>query len=655
MKPAQPTTLHAFGWGLFAAIVCIGVVDAILLDLLRGYFRSGYNSPALRGFWERSAFAAASIVQDAAILLLMTAPLLVLLGRIQKPVRALASIAIPLGVLLVSDVIFYSIYRVFGEIFAIGAIIELAGGVRGAASEAVSEQPLLLGTIAVCGLALLGALWLASASLRRLGVADFGTPEPGRLAVSALLLLVSSTAILLMTRAELPKIHTGLGWKPSGRIVLGTLYRMTDFDGDGVGWASRPSDRAPFDVARHPWALEVPANGVDENGFAGDLGAVAVAPAQDDRAALAALPLDERPDLLLVFLETFRADLIGAQREGRAITPTLNALAGASAAARSAWTHAPATAIARGALFQGRIGPVPDAETLIDDFAALGYETAYFSAQDDSFRGSRALVGWDRAEHFFDARASTKITSRTRSAASLQVSWKTLLAEVDAFLAKRDAERPLFLYVNIVDTHYPYHHRELDPIFPADWVDRSTIRPEYRERVVATYENAAANVDVAIGRVIDGFEASGGGRRRGVVVTADHGQAFYERGQLGHGQDVDAIQAAVPLIVSGIGGHWPDPIGVSQIRARLLRGAAEPGPARFDPSGAPDVFVYTGPLERPRRIALHALDGSQVWDFAAGKGWIRDRDDEPVAALDAGARDALIRRWEAIRWRESSR
>ena len=46
--------------------------------------------------------------------------------------------------------------------------------------------------------------------------------------------------------------------------------RLTDFDRDGYSGFSAQRDGAPFDPARHPLALDIPGNGVDEDGFGGD-------------------------------------------------------------------------------------------------------------------------------------------------------------------------------------------------------------------------------------------------------------------------------------------------------------------------------------------------------------------------------------------------
>ncbi len=80
-----------------------------------------------------------------------------------------------------------------------------------------------------------------------------------------------------------------------------------------------------------------------------------------------------------------------------------------------------------------------------------------------SFSRSDELLGLDRVDDFYDARADMDFrVSRSTSAGGLQVSSKLLTRRVEEYLADFNSPDPLFLYVNIVYTHFPYTHDELD-------------------------------------------------------------------------------------------------------------------------------------------------------------------------------------------------
>jgi len=211
---------------------------------------------------------------------------------------------------------------------------------------------------------------------------------------------------------------------------------------------------------------------------------------------------------------------------------------------------------------------------------------------------------------------------------SLQVSASRVLEQVRAYLdATAGDPKPLFLYVNLVDNHYPYHHDGIDRLLDVEPVTRSEIRPENAQRVFETYLQASTHVDRAIGELVALW-----GERMGeaaLLVTADHGQSFYETGVLGHGQSLDPDQTRVPLILSGIGGTWPEPLGLADLRGLLLTHLFEgSGRARFAVDPARRVFQYVGRLEHPYMVGLRAWDRSASWAFARSEGREADSRDE---------------------------
>jgi hypothetical protein len=336
----------------------------------------------------------------------------------------------------------------------------------------------------------------------------------------------------------------------------------------------------------------------------------------------------------LVFLESFRADLVGLREGGREVTPQLNALARAGSGA-TAWSHVPVTWASRGSLMQGRVVPTPDGTTLVDDFLARGYEVAWFSGQHDGLAEGDVRLGIERVTHFYDARGDVaRRTSRSAQPISLQVSWKTVLGRIEAYSRARASRRPLFLYVNLVDTHYPYWHRELDDLRGVGELPRSAIRPEQRERVWRAYLNAAANVDAAIGRLLALARGSLGAQTL-VLVTGDHGQSFYEQGLLGHGQSLDATQAAVPFLVSRPDARLPSPLALSDARGLIghwLDGVAPPR----ESFARTEIFQHLGALERPSVVALRTRGG--LAEARPGDG---------VVPLDAASLRA-IHVWETL-------
>jgi hypothetical protein len=635
---------------LAAGVVLVGLVDAVMLAFTTGYFGGGYNSPRLSGALRWLGFGASGAVLDA-FLLSLAFGVALLVGRAVR-LAGLPRLAFAGGIALLlpvgTDVVTQQLHRVFGKVVGMDLLVELAGGqFSDAALNAISEAPgAALGLLAAAGgiaVLVVGARRLE----RRIAPRVVNAPSAGGLIAVVVTSALLGTAVLHLADTRAPVLSYGLDRKPSGMFLRSAVEAATDWDRDGFGWMARPADPAPLDPSRHPWAPETPGNGVDENGLAGDLPRAWPVP---EAVAVVAQTDGASPSFLLVFLESFRGDLLGRTHAGRPVVPVLDELAGLGASSELAFAHNPFTWVSRAELFQGQLQPQAGAATLIDDFQERGYRVAYISGQDES-HGPAGLVGTERADFFVDARShADRMTSRTALTVSLQISDAVVLEEVEGYLTStRGDPRPLFLFVNLVDTHFPYHHDELERLLDVEPVTRPEIRPWNADRVLATYLQAAANVDASVGQLVElwrtHFDAAP------LLVTADHGQAFYEEGMLGHGQSVAAGQTRVPLIAVGLGGDWPEPLGLADLRGLILGGLAETGSApRFTPDPTRRIFQFTGLLEAPKEIALRTSDGVTRLELGSGHAYSRSGAgaEKPLATDDPAVHE-VIWSWEALR------
>jgi hypothetical protein len=639
---------------LFATCVAVlGAVDGAVLQLTQGYFGSGFNSYALLTWSRAAGFFALGLAFDVALLatlwLALLAPLRRLLG---SPLRALAATAtLALALPIAFELALHRLHRVLGQVLDIDLLLDLAAGSRWQAlAEAAQDLPSigLLGSAFGAGLAL--QWWIAGAFEARLATPP-ALPSRRLLAGLAGLGWAIATAALWITSVRSEALFFGLDWKPAGRVLTDVASFVTDVDRDGSGWLSRPPDPDPWNASISPFALDVAGDGVDQDGIGGDLAVGAPLPSVLTGPAPRVLP--GSPSVLLVLLEGVRWDVLGARLHEREVTPTLNRLAREGAATPLAFAHVPSTWLSRAQLMQGRLAPRERAETLVDDFHARGYEVAWFSGQDDAVAEASTDLGWARADHFYDARQDRDLrTSRSAEPISLQVSARTLLGRFDAYLDRRRDDRPLFLYVNLVDTHFPYWHSQLDDLLGVPALARGAIRPENRELVWDAYLNAAANVDAAIAHILARAERALPGPLA-VVVTSDHGQAFYERGQLGHGQALDRLQTGVPMVVKGLGGVWPEPIGLGDVRAMLGRALEAGGGApRFEVDPRREIFQLAGTLAEPKLLGLRDAQGARVWSMRDQRASVITLD-ERVTEARAEEVAPVIHAWEALRWAEA--
>ena len=620
---ASPRAWSRPWWILLGACaLLLTTVDALLIGRATYLFSGGFLvAEPLRTPLRFGLFLAASLVFDLTLVLFSWAIVLPVLARLRLSQRqslaaaALAALAPPLGYVYFR----YQLARYIGDLLDPSLLLAIAGG---SPVEWLAQGSFHLVPIAAVVGGTIGAGLLVVRALRAnpgaLGAPEVVLPASASAAGLCAIALAASAVILPPFCLRGGAGCDALERKASGLALTALAERVTDFDFDRYGLAKRPLDQAPFDASRHPFALDVPGNGIDENGLAGDHPADYRAPPDE---FVESPVFAHRPHLVLVFLEGMRADTLGATLGGREITPFLNRLAASGASSAHGFANSPYTARSRGQLMGGRLAPYPDQSTLIDDFHANGYEVAWFSAQDESFGASEsAMLGLQRVDVHYDARDDAEFSiSPFPTSGSTAVSWKRLNQRVGEYLARRVPGKPLFLYLNYGDTHFPYDHKELDDVLGVERLPRERISPDDPKGVFATYANAAANVDRGLEAMFADLRAHVGNAEIAVIVTSDHGEALFEDGVLGHGLALDGAQTRVPLVVTGLGGDWPEPIGLSDVRAALQRSLATPrGPetprARFVPSPERRILQYMAVPERPRLLCLRGFDTELRYD-----------------------------------------
>jgi arylsulfatase A-like enzyme len=316
------------------------------------------------------------------------------------------------------------------------------------------------------------------------------------------------------------------------------------------------------------------------------------------------------------------------------------------------FSHNGYTAQSRFHAMSGSLAGLRGNRTLIDDFKANGYEVAYFSGQDESFGG--LAVGFDRADVAYDARHDRQRRYSTFSTpGSLAIPYTVVQERVAAFLARRSDSRPLFLYLNFHDTHYPYHHDGMRPLASDTILAEAQITPDRARALREMYLNAAANVDRAIGETL-ALLREHLSAEPGVIVTADHGESLFDEGFLGHGYALNDAQTRIPLIVTGLPLVIDEPFGQVELRDAIAHALSAPGAAtspHVRPRSDKKVFQYLGSVDRPRQIAFTSGDGRTLYDFRTGRVRLAERAwQRPGELDDDGVRQflELVHFWERV-------
>jgi hypothetical protein len=168
-----------------------------------------------------------------------------------------------------------------------------------------------------------------------------------------------------------------------------------------------------------------------------------------------------------------------------------------------------------------------------------------------------------------------------------------------------------------------------------------------------TYINAAANVDAAIGRVIEAVR----NKLRvepAVIVLSDHGESLFDGGFLGHGYVLNGPQTRIPMVVAGLPIRIDVPFGQSGLRDAIDDALAKTAAADTRPSIASTngrVFQYLGSLNAPGEIGWLTRDGQITFDFRTNRVRFWESTIAPDA-LSGPPKQAfvdLVRTWERMR------
>lgn len=534
----------------------------------------------------------------------------------------------------------------FSDAMSFQIVRNLGGGsLVDALKYSLSEAGLIV--IGLGGAAAFYAVALLLLRKRWRGVAPL--PDHYRPSRRQWLALALATPLLLFAVNRIDDARSAVA-RFNGVLVFSTLLdQATDFDRDGWSFFSYPIDRQPFDGTRHPYALDVPGDGIDQDGYGGDFafsGSADTAPAP--------VIAGRKPNVILIVLESTRADAIGRRVDGRALTPVMDALAANGSRANAAYSHVGFTTFSLQSLFTGELAPIDDRQSLVRDFLANGYQVGVLSGQAEDFGDTARLTGMRRGSMFVDGTTLKEERSFSFAAqGSVNIDGKILLREFDRRLGTPAAwQRPRFLYVNLQSAHFPYYEPMMDRILAGEPIERGAIGAANRDRVERTYLNAIAYNDRLIGALVARLRRLGVLDNTLIVVTADHGESLFDDGFLGHGHMLNEQQTRIPFILSRPGVAIAPVIGLADMRGVILRAAGAPLP---QPQSR-GVFQYLGTLDRPGAIGL--VD-------AAGRRTVFNLFEETVSTVpgrwtpyagltanstDKRAADALIQEWARQRW-----
>jgi choline-sulfatase len=291
------------------------------------------------------------------------------------------------------------------------------------------------------------------------------------------------------------------------------------------------------------------------------------------------------PHVLLVTIDTLRADRLGCYGYRTAVTPTLDGLAARGVRFAVAVAHAPLTAPSHASILTG-LTPLHHgvrdngafalpaaARSVARDFHDAGYRTAAFVS---GFPLKRRF-GFDAGFDVYDDNLPRGKDAR-RTAYVERTADRTTDAALRWLDTEARAASPFFLWVHYFDPHAPYEA-------PASFMAGGT----------SPYDGEIAFVDAQLARLLHAA-ADRSDRPTLVLVTGDHGESLGEHGEDTHGIFVYDATLRVPLLIAGPG------VPAGAVAETVARGI----------DVAPTLLDYAG-------LAAKAVDGRSLRRAAGGE------------------------------------
>ena len=348
--------------------------------------------------------------------------------------------------------------------------------------------------------------------------------------------------------------------------------------------------------------------------------------------------------IVLVIIDTLRADALGVYGNERPTSTALDAWAKRGAVFDHAFATAPWTLPSIASILTGRypsghgsgrakvalasgrsrrafVALDPAVPRLAAILSERGYETAAMVTNSFLRPGFGMAVGFD----LYDQTRNRFIGERRAD---------VMVDRALAWIDGRPQGSPWFLLLHVLDPHQPYdppagqrgrftsgYQGELEsPIGPESQLVRRVKRREIdlddadRAFVRGVYDEEVAFVAAQIARFLDGLAARGVVERGLVMVTADHGEEFFDHGALEHGHTMYQELLRVPLLMWGHGvraGRHSEPVSLVDLMPTVLDAASIPLPEGVDGRSLWPLLSAGADLAKRPLIAENSLYGNQ--------------------------------------------
>jgi choline-sulfatase len=240
--------------------------------------------------------------------------------------------------------------------------------------------------------------------------------------------------------------------------------------------------------------------------------------------------------IIVISIDTLRADRLPAYGYTKVRTPHIDALAAAGTTFEHAYAHAPQTLPAHASMLSGQL---PFEHGVRDNVGFTVKKGQWFVQRALQERGwptggfvsayvLRAAVGLNQGFDTYDSELPA--VSGERAIGQVQRGGEATLAAAEKWLTTREAKKPFFLFLHVYEPHKPY-------------------TPPPRFASYEPYDGEIAYTDEIVGRLFDRLRALDVYDRSTIILTADHGEGLGDHGEQEHGLFLYNATTQIPFIV----------------------------------------------------------------------------------------------------------
>ena len=637
-------------------LIFIQVFEIILLHFKYNLFTGGFLQPfSYQSSQERLNFFIISVWFDLALISLLASLWFLIADKLKKHGQ---TIYYSFSILVVFFsalwlLVKFKLLSYFNDTVNLQIIKNLGGGsIKEALLYTSNEIALFIGLM---GIAMVIAFIIIKFLSKRSFIQRVSANSVGHKAYKKLLIIILFlTPIFTWYISHNAILRYGLEKKMSFRLISMSLDRLSDIDFDGYGSFSYPQDKAIYDAAVYPGAVDIPGNGIDEDGLLGDAIVQSV-----EKDTLSEITPKTGKHILLIVLESARAELIEKKMNGQQVAPVLKAIAEKGITINYAYSHAGYTVPSIKAIFNRSLVEDNPKVTLIQFLQSAGYQLSIISGQDESFGTVSVDTGMKQKDiSYFDARTAIddRVFSSTE-AGSLRLSEARIVEQFDTRINQVDFTKPQFFYINIQAGHFPYAYPTMPKLLVAELISRYDINAKNKDELSSTYWNAMANADWAVSKILESLKKRQLLNNVTLVILGDHGESLFDDGFLGHGHALDDIQTKIPLIINDPSIVVNESIGQIDVAELTIRSAL--GLKNQWLNDKKTVFQWVGSITQPTLIAHVATNGVRtLFDFRTEQVFFSDlKQWKPYqkALQESPYKERLtdlIREWESLHWQQ---